>query len=244
MTRYKPELALGAVLLALMLAVCYWQAPGHKLTQNEIDIYVRRIDELAPMPAAEKTEFLAHLRVWGEADNGKPVYMLNLMRYYDQLKPWPGVEIKAATPAEANAYYENAVLRMALLRGVQMPVGSNTQGVQRAAAPSTNLFGFEPDVDNWSRVLLVRYPSRRAFFELVSSPEYLKVMPYKFASLKLALIPTDGATIAPDLRLAIGALALIAFLAFGWIRSARRPNNDAFRRKQRLNNTCHGVRTR
>lgn len=222
MTRYKPELALGAILLALFLAVCHWQAPGRALTQNEINTYVRQIDQLAPMPATEKAEFLAHLRAWGEADDGKPVYMVNLMRYYDKLKPWPGVDIPAASPAEANAYYENAVTRMALVGGLQMTVGSNTQGVRRAAPPSTNLFGHEPTVENWSRVLVVRYPCRRAFFELVSNPEYLEVMPYKFAALNLALIPTDGATITPDLRLLAGAIALMIFLAFGWIRSARR----------------------
>ena len=222
MTRYKPELALGAILLALFLVVCYWQAPGNKLTRNEIDAYVAQIDRLAPMPAVDKATFLSNLRAWGETDDGKPVYMLNLMRYHDRLTPWPGVEIKAATPAEANAHYEKAVLSMALLGGVQMPVGSNAQGVRRTPTPSTNLVGQEPEVDNWSRVLIVRYPTRRAFFELVSNPDYLKVMPYKFAALDLALVPTDGATIMPDLRLLAGFCALGVMLAFGWMRSARR----------------------
>lgn len=39
MTRYKPEIILGAILLALFLAVCYWLAPGHVLTKTEIDTY-------------------------------------------------------------------------------------------------------------------------------------------------------------------------------------------------------------
>src|SRR4030095_4967410 len=222
MTRCKPELALGAILLALFLAVCYWQAPGSKLTRPEIDAHIRQIDRLAPMPAAEKSAFLAGLRSWGEADDGKPFYMLNLMRYYDQLKPWPGADIKAGSPAEAHAYYEQAVTKIALLGGLQMTVGTNAQEVRGAPTPSTNLIGYEPDEDNWSRILVVRYPSRRAFFELISNPDYLKVMPYKFAALQLVLMPTDGATITPDLRLATGAVLLIILLAFGWIRSARR----------------------
>ncbi|MES2152526.1 MAG: hypothetical protein V4508_22325 [Pseudomonadota bacterium] len=222
MKRYKFELSLAGVLFSLFLAVCYWQAPGHKLDRTEIDGYVRQIDALAAMPAADKAVFLADLRAWGEADDGKPVYMLNLMRYFDRLKPWPGVKIDATTPREANAHYESAVMGMALLGGVQMPVGSNVQGVRGGARPTSNLIGHEPDVDNWNRVLLVRYPCRRAFFELVSNPDYLKVMPYKFSALQLALVPTDGATIMPDPRLLVGAAALIVLLGIGWLRSARR----------------------
>jgi len=222
MTRYKPELLLGAVLLALVLAVCYWQAPGSKLTRSEIDAYIAQIERAGTMPAAERDAFLVRLRAWGAADDGKPVYMLNLMRYYDQLRPWPGVKIDATTPVAANAFYEKAVTPAALRGGLQMVVGSNAQGVLGAPTPSANLFGDDPALDNWSRILVVRYPSRRAFFELISDPEYQKVMPYKFASLKLVLTPTDGATITPDVRLVTGALALIIFLTFGWIRTARR----------------------
>ncbi|MES2127864.1 MAG: hypothetical protein V4463_11385 [Pseudomonadota bacterium] len=222
MKTYTFELMLAALLASLLFAVCYWQAPGHRLTAAEIDGYTARIERLAPMPAADKAAFLAALRTWGQADDGAPVYMLNLMRYYPQLRPWPGVTIKAATPLESNAHYEKEVTGMALAGGLQMPVASNVQGVRAGAQPSTNLVGQEAAVDNWSRVLVVRYPCRRAFFELVSNPDYLKVMPYKFAALQLALVPTDGASVTPDVRLVSAALALFILLATGWWRAARR----------------------
>ena len=224
MTRYKPEITLGAILLALFLAVCYWQAPGHVLTKSEIDTYVARIDQLAPLPAAQKAEFIADLRAWGDADDGKPVYMFNLMRYHQQLQPLPGTEVNAATPEEANRLYEGMTMGIALAGGVQMPVASNVTGVPTKPTPSTNLIGHAKDADNWSRLLVVRYPCRRAFFELVGNPDYLtKMMPYKFAALHVDLVPTDGAAIMPDMRLLIGFLSLIFFLAFGWLRAARRP---------------------
>ena len=223
MTRYKPELLLGTILLALFIAVCYWQAPGHVLTKTEIDTFVARIDRLAPLPATEKAEFIADLRAWGEADDGKPVYMFNLMRYHQTLQPLPGTKVTAATPVEANALYERMTLGIALAGGVQMPVGSNVTGVRSGPNPSTNLIGHSKDADNWNRLLVVRYPCRRAFFELVGNPDYLtKMMPYKFAALHVDLVPTDGATIMPDVRLVIGSLSLALFLAFGWIRAARR----------------------
>ncbi|MBK7687133.1 MAG: hypothetical protein IPJ25_14975 [Rhodocyclaceae bacterium] len=223
MTRYKPEIVLGTILLALFLAVCYWQAPGHVLTKGEIEAYVQRIDQLAPLPAQQKADFIADLRAWGEADDGKPVYMFNLMRYYPQLQPLPGTEVKATSPAEANSIYEGMTMGIALAGGVQMPVGSNVQGVRKGATPSTNLIGHAADVDNWSRLLVVRYPCRRAFFELVGNPECLtKMMPYKFAALHVDLVPTDGATIMPDSRLLLGFGSLVLFLAFGWLRASRR----------------------
>ena len=36
---------------------------------------------------------------------------------------------------------------------------------------------YRPDLDNWDCVIVVRYPGRRTFPDLVASPGYLKVMP-------------------------------------------------------------------
>jgi len=54
--------------------------PGNKLTQAEVDNYISRLDQ-APVPKAELAQMIVHMRAWAEADDGKPVYMLNLMRY-------------------------------------------------------------------------------------------------------------------------------------------------------------------
>jgi hypothetical protein len=71
-----------------------------------------------------------------------------------------------------------------------------------------------------SRLVVVRYPSRRAF-ELIADPAYPKVMPY-CASLKLALIPTDGTLVVPELRFVLASVHLSLFLLTGWIRATRR----------------------
>ena len=44
------------------------------------------------MEAAEKREVMARLRAWGEADDGAPIYMLNLMRFHETLQPLPGLQ--------------------------------------------------------------------------------------------------------------------------------------------------------
>jgi hypothetical protein len=210
---------LGIVLLAL---VHHWQNPGTRLTSSEIDVYLQRIESLAPLPAEEKRAFIAHMRAWGEADDGEPVYNLNLMRYYRELRALPGVSISAATIPEANAFYEKSVQPMLIKRGVTIPFAGSTQPMIEGPAASRNLIVYEPALDNWDRVLVVRYPNRRAFFDLVADPEYLKIMPYKIASLMVVLTPVKGEIVMPDLRLAFAALWLIALLALGWWRATRR----------------------
>ncbi len=61
-------------------------------------------------------------------------------------------------------------------------------------------------------MLVVRYPDRRAFFELLSDPDYPKVLPYKLAALKVVLLPMHDELVVPDLRWVVGAL-LLAVLA-------------------------------
>ncbi len=81
---------------------------------------------------------------------------------------------------------------------------------------------YRPDLDNWDRVLVVRYPGRRTFLELLTNPEYLKVMPYKLSSLEVVLTPVSGELVIPDARWIAGAVGLVNLLLVSWIRAARR----------------------
>ena len=166
---------------------------------------------------------LARFRAWGEADDGQPVYMLNLMRYYDQLKRLPGVDAMQGTPAQANAHYESVVTPIALRLGAIPLVNGEVAGVGGGDGRlHSNLITFDREVDDWNRVLVMRYPNRRAFFDLISDPKYLDVMPYKLASLKVALVPVNAELVVPDLRWIVGIVLLSAFLVIGWMRAARR----------------------
>ena len=48
---------------------------------------------------------------------------------------------------------------------------------------------------------------RRSFFELLSAPDYLKVLPYKAAALKVVLMPMHDELVVPDLRWQVAALS-------------------------------------
>ena len=53
MQKYRFELILASLFVALYLAFAHWQAPGSKLTVAEIDGYVQRIEQgISFMPAA------------------------------------------------------------------------------------------------------------------------------------------------------------------------------------------------
>jgi hypothetical protein len=219
MKRYFVEVVLGIVMVLIFLAVSAWQS-SETLSKTEVDRYIGILEKGIPVAWEERNEFIARMREWGKRDDGKPVYMLNLMRYFDRIKPVAGVP-ETLTPMEANDYYEDVAKPMLLKSGSYPIFGGDTLGILEGQKKS-NLIVFEPELDNWDRALVVRYSGRRAFFELVTDPEYLKVMPYKRASLKYVLTPVSGDIVIPDIRWVAGGICLTIFLLVGWLRSTRR----------------------
>lgn len=224
MKKYRFETAL-AVVLALLCAIV-WKGltpgAGGKLTREEVDAYLQQIGPHTVFEPAEKAEFLARLRAWGEADDGEPVYMLNLMRYYEHVKQVPGTEAIEGTPEQANDLYEDRAIPMLLRLGGYPVIAGEAAGVRGSdGRPHTNLMEYEPALDDWSRALIVRYPNRRAFFDLIRNPDYLKVMPYKVASVLVALIPLKAEVVVPDPRVVFMLVALCLFFAVAWLRAMR-----------------------
>lgn len=215
---------LGIVLVVAYAALWHWLAPGisAKLTPADVDGYLARMAGHLPTTPADEAKFLGRLREWGYADDGRPVYMLNVMSYYDRLKPVPRGERVTGTPREANHVYESKIAHLLFgLGGYPIFSGSSsrTSRTDRSSGALVDAAGQVSDTDD---VLVVRYPSRRAFLELISDPEYLPWSPYKMASVQLALLPLSANFLVPDPRLVAAALFVALFLACGWWRSTRR----------------------
>ena len=84
------ELTLAAVLVSLYVAFWAWHSRGGgKLTQAEIDQYLTMIEKL-PLPEKAVQAFIARVRPWAEADDGKPVYMFNLIHFFPRVQSFPG----------------------------------------------------------------------------------------------------------------------------------------------------------
>ena len=223
MKTHRFGLFLGAVLAALFVAFWIWQTPGNlqKLSSAEVDAYLHKLEGKLPGNRRGADGVPRAYARLGLADDGRPVYMLNAMRYYPELKRGPGMEGVRGTPAEANATYEKAVMPILFRLGAYPLFGGETMEIRADGKAHSNLDGFDPAIDDWSRILVVRYPSRRAFFELLTDPQWLKFAPYKVAALEIALVPASGQVVIPDLRWVVGGACLIVFLGAGWLRAAR-----------------------
>ncbi|MBO0696609.1 MAG: hypothetical protein J2P56_11000 [Verrucomicrobia bacterium] len=205
------ELILAAVFVVLYVAFWAWHAQGAgKLTQAEIDRYLAIIEKL-PVPGKGIQAFIARLRPWAEADDGKPVYMFNLMHFFSQVQTFPGAPEFTGTPEEANAHYEKGLIWLWL---------SHAAYPTFIGAPQArNLIDIQPE-RTWANMTVVRYPSRRTFLKLISHPTYAPLAPYKFIAMDLDLVPVSSGTIVPDLRWLVGGGFAIVFLLVVWIRAA------------------------
>ncbi len=207
----KTQIAMGAAFLGAFGAFRRWHSPRVKpLTKDEIERYLRIISKL-PLPEGHVEPIVESLRTWAEADDGKPVLMLNMIRFYPENRAWPGAPEFQGTPEEANAYYEKSITPLWLKNASYPIAGGDVQG--------QNLIKTLPDQDPWSAAKMVRYPSRRMFLQLLADPSYGPYEPYKFMSMEIDLVPVK-ATVIPDPRWLVGGTLLALYLAVGWKRAA------------------------
>lgn len=201
-------LILGIVLLVVYVIFWFWHSQGGgKLTSEEIDNYLKIVEQL-PLPEEEIRTIVSRLRPWAEADDGKPVYMFNMIRFFDKIRTFQGAPEFKGTPEEANAYYEKSITGLWLRHAAYPTFGGSPQ--------AKNLINMQPERE-WGRVAVCRYPSRRTFLKLLSDPAYGPMEPYKFIALEIDLVPCTGDMVVPDLRLLVGGLFLIAFLVVNWV---------------------------
>src|SRR5207237_1090430 len=100
---HRFEWLLGAFLAALFVTFWIWQTPGNlrKLSSVEVDAYLHRMEGKLPGEPAEQAVFLARMRAFGLADDGRPVYVLNPMRYSPEPRVLRAVERSAVAQGRA-----------------------------------------------------------------------------------------------------------------------------------------------
>ncbi len=119
------------------------------------------------------------------APDDQPVVMLNLLKYKEHAGE--------ADESGAAAYrkYGDAAVKMVEARGGEVLWAGNADQVLIGA----------PDED-WDTVILVRYPSRAAFIDMVTQPDYLKAHEHRESGLERTMLVActqrlsalDGAT--------------------------------------------------
>lgn len=110
-------------------------------------------------------------QVLSQTPRGKPVVMLNLLKFREQAnydEPSTGVSGR-------DAYQEYG-------RGAIRCIHAVGGELVWSGAPTGTLIG--PEEEQWDEVLLVRYPSLDAFLEMIDSPEYKSIVHHRTAAIE------------------------------------------------------------
>lgn len=217
MKRYRFEIFFAALLSLMVVGIWHKQEPNNPLTQAETDKYLATISEKYPFADnQDKAEMLIRFRNFAEKDDGKDIYMLNLLRFYPKMAmgPAPAGKFKG-TPEQANVIYEETAKPL-LMKSGAFPIFAGHVDESNAVG------GLDPAEDNWDRVLVVHYPSRRHFLDLLTHPEYLKKADFKSYAMHMALVPVKRDLVVPDFRLLAIVGAIILFLVVALVRALRR----------------------
>jgi len=121
-------------------------------------------DEATIQPTKEQFERLA-----ASGDNG-PVIMLNLLRFKEHASGIDAAD--GITGAAAYARYAAGVARLLERVGAR---------VLFTIVPQESVIG--PDPAEWDLVAAVEYPSRHAFLEMTSDPDYLEIQVHRQSGL-------------------------------------------------------------
>lgn len=244
----KFNLIVAAVLMTCLgfFSTAYY-GPAEPLTQGEIDQYmqqVRHMFETVGVPdgngGGELETFMTQFRRFAETDDGKPFYMVNLMKWRDKAVFRPHIEgVEGMTPKEADLRY-NELLFHELLANA-----SHTAYLSSAIQNALNYGASSEDVDNWSEIGIFRYRSRRDFFNMVGSEDYRNIVFFKLASMgTIVLTPTQVHGLAfnpmPNIPALLGILLTIGYLVFLLLRASSRKavyRNET--QKSSLNSAIH-----
>ncbi|GAA5315427.1 MAG: hypothetical protein AseanaTS_06320 [Candidatus Pelagadaptatus aseana] len=219
----QPKLLVNAFIAVCLVAVwggVAWRycGPVQPLTEAEVDRYLslftRHMMEVGipdGEPEASLKQSLAELRHFAETDDGKPFYMINLMRWREQAVFREGIAgVEGVDVQEADRLY-NEKLFMELLGNA-----SHTAYLSSTLPNALNL-GVSGAADHWGEVGIFRYSSRRDFFNMVSSDSYKDIMIYKMASMRdIALVPSQPHGLLfnpmPNIPVLLAAVFIIFYL--------------------------------
>ncbi len=168
---------------------------GEPMTKDEIEYYLAKIEANLTLERTGQELLPSDLqlfREFAEADDGKPFYMINLIREHNEPQypeNWQGD--RAKTVLDAKMLYSKACYPIMKETGSYSMFGVNY------ASPEVVNSGV--DVENWDQFYLISYPNRKGFMELLASDAYADAIVHKYAGDKdTLLIPTTSGTLTPQ----------------------------------------------
>jgi uncharacterized protein (DUF1330 family) len=107
-----------------------------------------------------------------DASDESPIVMINLLRYRDRAEYPQGSDAAPCSGREAYQRYGALVLPM---------LGEVGASVLWGGSAKQTVIG--PEGERWDEVLLVQYPSRRAFLAMVGRADYQQAVTHRRAAL-------------------------------------------------------------
>ncbi|MEM6835112.1 MAG: DUF1330 domain-containing protein [Sphingomonadales bacterium] len=121
------------------------------------------------------------VRAMRDGDQTAPIVMLNLLKFRDQANYPAGSEFEGSTGIEAYRRYQHAFVQA---------VGAVSKAQLLYDGPCEQVFiglAGTPETD-WDKVLLVRYPERRNFLEMMANEEYRAALVHRYAGLERTIL--------------------------------------------------------
>lgn len=221
-----------SIIISLAVSTVFYLFVNHlyngtaaPLSDKEINSYISILDDTIKNSVIEDSfgEFDAQkmadkFTLFAKTDDGRPFYMANIMKLRD-VPFYPEWMEFNGTVEEADWEYAKH-LTPELIR-----VGGHPSYVSNAIPNAMN-YGATADNDNWDQIALIRYPSRRAFFDMITSDAYIKAAPYKFISMgSVLLTPTHTSILPfnplPDITFLLFFVLVVWNLIFMLIRSRK-----------------------
>jgi len=119
-------------------------------------------------------DFQRHVQaLLADVADGRPIVMLNLLRYR-ALAAYPvGIDVQPCSGREAYRRYAEAAIRFITESGGEV--------LWRGAGKAV-LIGAPGE--HWDTTILVRYPSKAAFLRMLSNPDYQAITFHRTAALE------------------------------------------------------------
>jgi hypothetical protein len=168
-----PRVLVGVLALLYAAFVLWYGGRGEPLTQPEIDDLFATIAERASLEPNPDGHLRDHLRTLVASDDGREFYMVNLIRYRAQAQYPPGYDLPG-NALDADLRYGRAIMPYLLKHGGTPVFLSEVQG----------RFLHEAGDQDWDRVAIVRYRSRRDLLEMVAELAGRNVAVHKWASIE------------------------------------------------------------
>ena len=192
-----PYIVAAALLIGWSIVAIRYYGPATPLSQAEVEVHLANVENMftkVGVPDAnggvELEQIMGEFRKLAEEDDGKPIYMVNLMKWRDQALFRPDLEdfesVKSMSAKDADLAYNEKLF-------YELAKNASHTAYLGKAFDNAITYGFASDeANNWGEIGIFRYSSHRDFFNMVGSDSYMNIVYFKLASMgSIAIVPTQ-----------------------------------------------------